>query len=175
MPSRTLCEDFGCDLLCYVHESKYKQHMWAVQVKTKFSCLIWNQRKIMFLVGRLLRDYLYHVSMFLPCCWLQVSCWRKLRVLFKPSGMAYPVLPTAQDLPLKQQQARARLKTLGKKQVMCVVNYKPSSIFKQKCFCALSWLCGLNSQQPRWHNTKGTGKYMCCMQYCCNSIWIDYN
>ena len=27
MPSRTLCEDFGCDLLCYVHESKYEQHI----------------------------------------------------------------------------------------------------------------------------------------------------
>ena len=21
-----MCEDFGCDLLCYVHESKYEQH-----------------------------------------------------------------------------------------------------------------------------------------------------
>ena len=27
MPSRTLCEDFGCDLLCYVQESKYEQHI----------------------------------------------------------------------------------------------------------------------------------------------------
>ena len=76
----------------------------------------------MFLVCGILRDYLYHMSMFLPCCRLQVSCRRKLRVLFKPSGTANPVMPTAQDLPLKQQRAQARLETLGKKQVMCVVS-----------------------------------------------------
>ena len=31
----------------------------------------------MFLVCGILRDYLYHVSMFSPCCRLQVSCRRK--------------------------------------------------------------------------------------------------
>ena len=47
-------------------------------------------------------------------CQLHISCRRKLNALFKPSGMVDLVLPTTQELLLKQQRARARLKTLAK-------------------------------------------------------------
>ena len=33
---------------------------------------------------------------------------------------------------------------------LITINYKLSSIFKQKCFCALSWICGLKLQMSKY-------------------------